>query len=156
MFLADSRCRLDTFTFCVISVVGIFCANSPCRSLSHQTQTAHIYAKSLFKTISKKAVFGAWNGGGHGAVRVALHFTGLTCGPRLYLLFSGFQASDNTSKAKARGGETGETCFWLIQCRLDTFTFCRLSVVSICVPIVHVVFPTKPKSDTFMHCTLLT
>ena len=54
-------------------------------SLSHQTQTGHIYAKSLFKTISKKAVFGAWNGGGHGAVRVALHFTDLTCGPGLDL-----------------------------------------------------------------------
>ena len=77
------------------------------------TGTCHL-CKIPFQNHIKKAVFGAWNGGGHGAVRVALHFTGLTCGPRLYLLFSGFQASDNTSKAEARGGETGETCFWLI------------------------------------------
>ena len=85
MFLADSRCRLDTFTFCVISVVGIFCANSPGRkSVPPNPNRTHL-CKILFKTISKKTVFGAWNGGGHGAVRVALHFTDLTCGPGLDL-----------------------------------------------------------------------
>ena len=48
------------------------------------TGTCHL-CKIPFQNHIKKAVFGAWNGGGHGAVRVALHFTDLTCGPGLDL-----------------------------------------------------------------------
>ena len=57
MFLADSPCRLDTFTFCVISVVGIFGANSPGRkSVPPNPNRTHL-CKIPFQNHIKKSSF---------------------------------------------------------------------------------------------------